>query len=426
MARTLDAMESLNGVHHPVISTDPPYYDNIGYADLSDFFYIWLRRCLGSADSTLFSTVVTPKNRELIASPYRHGSKEQADQFFEEGLAKAFDHMREVGHADYPLTVYYAFKQTESEDEEEDDPESTGDSGIASTGWETMLEGLVRACFTISGTWPMRTERSTRSVSIGTNALASSIVLVCRPRPENAALATRKDFMAALRRDLPAALHQLQQSNIAPVDLAQAAIGPGMAVFTRYSKVLEPDGSPMSVRTALQLINHALDEILAEQEGEFDSLTRWAIAWFEQQGMDSGPYGEAEVLSKAKDTGINRLQQAGIVRSGAGKVSLVPREELPDDWEPSADRTSIWEAMQYLLRYQLHKGEAAAATLLAKLGSKADIARDLAYRLYTICERKGWTEEARAYNGLVVAWPELVRLAQSSGGQAGLTQQEFA
>jgi putative DNA methylase len=407
----------------PIIATDPPYYDNVPYADLSDFFYVWIRKCLRSVYPELLGTLLVPKAEELVADPFRHGGQEQARDFFEGGMANAFAHFRGIADPTYPTTIYYAFKQAEEEaDSESEEPNTTS----ASTGWETFLQGLSESGWQIDGTWPVRTELGNRTRSMGSNALASSIVLVCRPRSAEAPPATRKQFITALRQELPAALRNLQHGNIAPVDLAQAAIGPGMAVFTRYSKVIEADGSAMTVRTALGLINHALDEILAEQEGEFDALTRWAIAWFEQHGMDSGPFGTAEVLSKAKDTGINRLEQAGIVHSRAGKVSLVSRDDLPESWEPSADRTSIWEATQHLLRYQLHKGEAAAATLLRKLGGQADIARDLAYRLYTICERKGWTEEARAYNGLVVAWPELVRLAQENAGGSGLTQQEFA
>ncbi|MGH7496851.1 MAG: DUF1156 domain-containing protein, partial [bacterium] len=291
-------------VVHNLISTDPPYYDNIGYADLSDFFYVWLRRSLGAIYPNLFSTVLVPKSQELIATPYRfEGSKRKAQHFFEEGLKQAFVRMREVQHHNYPLTVYYAFKQAESDDDA--DESENNESAVASTGWETMLEGLLKAGFSVTGTWPMRSELSNRPVASGTNALASSIVLVCRSRSENAPAATRRELLAALKRELPLALKQLQQGAIAPVDLAQATIGPGMAVFSRYSQVLEADGSPMRVRTALTLINQALDEFLAEQEGEFDSDTRWALAWFEQHGHQEGPFGEAETLSRAKNTSIN-------------------------------------------------------------------------------------------------------------------------
>ena len=341
-AQQLDAGSSIGCVTKPMIATDPPYYDNIGYADLSDYFYIWLRRSLAMLYPSLFSTLLTPKTQELIATPFRHeGSRELAQTFFEEGLGKAFSRMHDLQYQDYPLTVFYAFKQTETDDE--DDEQQSLPVSTASTGWETMLSGLIRAGFSLHGTWPMRTERGVRTVGLGTNALASSIVLVCRPRPANASLATRKEFITSLRRELPEALKNLQHGNIAPVDLAQAAIGPGMAVFTRYAKVVESDGKPMTVRTALGIINQVLDEVLAEQEGDFDPDTRWALAWFEQFGTSEGPYGVAETLSKAKNTAINGLVEAGVVNAGKGKVQLLSRAELPDGWNPATDkRLSGW------------------------------------------------------------------------------------
>lgn len=410
MAKQMDATTAVNGVEHPVISTDPPYYDNIGYADLSDFFYVWLRRSLQCIYPDLFSTMLVPKAAELVATPYRFGgNKEKAKQFFEEGLKAAFSHMRKASHPDYPMTVYYAFKQTEASV-----AVGPGDGeAVASTGWETMLEGLIRSGFAITGTWPMRTELANRTVASGTNALASSIVLVCRPRPEDAPRITRRDFLRALKRELPDALRKLQQGNIAPVDLAQAAIGPGMAVFSRYGKVIESDGTPMRVRTALALINQTLDEFLAEQEGEFDLDTRWAVSWFEQYGMEQGPYGEAETLSVARNTSVTGLVEAGFLEAKAGKVRLLKREELKEDWDPETDkRSSVWEITQYLIRALETQGERGAALLLRKLGAQGDAARDLAYRLYTICERKGWAQEALSYNSLVVAWPEIIRLAR--------------
>lgn len=397
-------------------STDPPYYDNIGYADLSDFFYAWLRPALKRVYPELMSTIQVPKSQELVATPYRFdGDRNRARMFFEEGLGKAFKQMRGTQHVEVPLTVYYAFKQTEAEEEDANDIAS----GMqASTGWETMLEGLLQAGFSINGTWPVRTERSGRSISIGTNALASSIVLVCRPRPENAPLATRREFLNALKRELPDALKKLQHGNIAPVDLAQAAIGPGMAVFSRYSKVVESDGSAMRVRTALQLINQTLDEVLAEQESEYDAETRWAVAWFDQYGLNEGAYGTAETLSKAKNTSVSGMDEAGITVSRAGKVRLLRRDELPEDWNPATDkRLTAWEVTQHLIRALDTGGETAAAALLARVGGMGDIARDLAYRLYTTSERKGWAQEALAYNSLVVAWPEIARLAATPAMQ---------
>jgi putative DNA methylase len=394
------------------VSTDPPYYDNVGYADLSDFFYVWLRRSLGGVYSDLFSTLLVPKVQELVATPHRFGGdKEKARRFFEQGLGKAFTQMRDVAHPDYPLTVYYAFKQSET-DEAEDENDATS-AAVASTGWETMLEGLVRAGFAITGTWPMRTERSGRTVSIGTNALASSILLVCRLRPEEAPLTARRDFLSALQHELPAALRDLQRGNVAPVDLAQASIGPGMAIYSRYRRVLEADGSAMRVRTALALINQALDAYLAEQEGEYDADTRWALAWFEQYGFNEGPFGDAETLSKAKNTSVQGMVEAGILSARAGKVHLLRREELAADWNPATDRRlTVWEVSQHLIRALQERGEVAAAGLLVQVGGLGEAARDLAYRLYTLCERKGWAQEALPYNSLVVAWPEVARLAE--------------
>jgi putative DNA methylase len=406
-------VESARVARMKILATDPPYYDNIGYADLSDFFYVWLRRSLGSIYPGLFSTLLTPKAQELIASPYRFGGNaDEARAFFEDGLGKAFERMRDAQTDQYPMAIFYAFKQTE---EEGNDDGAAGLERVASTGWETMLEGLLRARFSITGTWPMRTERGARSNSLGANALASSIVLACRPRPESAPVATRREFITALRQELPDALKKLQRTNIAPVDLAQAAIGPGMAVFSRYAKVLESDGSPMRVRTALQLINAALDEILAEQEGEYDAETRWTIAWFEQHGLADGPFGEADVLSRAKDCSVQSLADLGLVIARAGKVRLVPRDQLPANWDPAAARrVTVWEVVQRLGFALETGGDAAAAALVRKIPSLGEIARDLAYRLYVTSERKGWTHEALAYNSLVVAWPEIARLAAES------------
>jgi putative DNA methylase len=420
--RQLDATAVLNAVESPVISTDPPYYDNIGYADLSDFFYVWLRKTLSRIHPTIFATVLTPKNQELVATPYRHrGSRDAAQAFFEEGLGQSFDRMRQALPEDYPLTVYYAFKQAETEDADEDGEDFA--EATASTGWETMLTGLIRAKFRVIGTWPVRTERGARAIGIGSNALASSIVLTCRARSDEAPLATRREFLNALKRELPDALKHLQRGNIAPVDLAQAAIGPGMAVFTRYAKVMEADGSPMKVRQALAMINQMLDEVLAEQEGEFDADTRWALAWFEQFSTTEDAFGVADVLARAKNTAVNALVEAGIVHARGGKVRLLKRDELPVDWNPATDnKVRHWEVAQHLIHALETGGETAAANLLRRVGGMGEVARDLAYRLYNICERKGWASEALAYNGLVIAWPEINKLSQqapvvAAGGQ---------
>jgi putative DNA methylase len=400
-----------------IISTDPPYYDNIGYADLSDFFYVWLRRSLRPVFPDLFATLAVPKAEELVATPYRHGSKEKAEQFFLDGMTQAMHRLAEQAHPAFPVTIYYAFKQSESETDE----------GTSSTGWETFLDAVIRAGFAISGTWPMRTERGARSIGIGTNALASSIVLVCRPRPANAPTATRREFVQALKAELPPALAELQKANIAPVDLAQAAIGPGMAVYTRYARVLDAEGRPVSVREALALINATLDEALAEQEGDFDADTRWAIAWFEQHGFGEGEFGVAETLSKAKNTSVEGMVEAGILESRRGKVRLLKPDELPADWDPERDaRPTVWEAVHHLVRALETGGERAAADLVRKLGSHAEIARELAYRLYTLCERKNRAAEALSYNALVQSWPELVKLARlgTSHEQPELFQME--
>lgn len=403
-----------------LVATDPPYYDNIGYADLSDFFYVWLRHALGKVYPNLLSTLLTPKAQELVATPYRFGgSRRKAQDFFEHGLGAAFEKAQTASSSEYPMTVYYAFKQAES------DTGSTSDSGrTASTGWETMLAGLLRQGWSIVGTWPMRTERPT-GVKVAVNALATSVVLVCRRRSETAALATRKEFIGALRAEMPDALRALQHGNIAPVDLAQASIGPGMAVFSRYSKVLEADGTDMSVRTALALINQALDEIVAEQEGDFDADTRWAIGWFEETGVQAGAFGLAETLCKAKNCSVQGLVEAGILEAKAGKVRLLRRDELDQNWDPSTDkRLTVWEMTQHLLR-RLDDGEAAAAVLARQLGSFSEVARDLAYRLYLICERRKWAQEAFAYNALVVAWPQIQRLAAAEPASAGPSQTSF-
>ena len=386
-----------------LVSTDPPYYDNIGYADLSDFFYVWLRRSLRLIFPNLFATMAVPKAEELIATSYRHGSKTEAEAFFLDGMTKAMQRLAKQSHPAYPVTIYYAFKQSETK----------GDTGTASTGWETFLDATIRAGFSLAGTWPIRTEKQGRVIGNNTNALASSIVLVCRQRPANAPMATRREFVAALRAELPTALAHLQSGNIAPVDLAQAAIGPGMAVFTRYAKVLDAEGKPVSVREALALINQMLDEVLAEQEGDFDPDSRWALAWFEQQGFDEGEYGVAETLSKAKNTSIAGIVEGGILASSAGKVRLLRPDELADDWDPTTDaRLTVWEAVHHLICALETGGEKGAAQVVVRLGTSADIARELAYRLYTICERKRRAAEALSYNSLVQSWPEIADLAR--------------
>jgi putative DNA methylase len=418
VAEQADA-QALAIVRPRLFSTDPPYYDNIAYADLSDFFYVWLRRSLKPVFPDLFATLAVPKVGELVATPYRHGSKGEAEAFFLEGMTQAMHRLAEQAHPGFPVTIYYAFKQSESE----------SDAGIASTGWETFLDAVMRAGFAISGTWPMRSELATRSIGRGANALASSIILVCRPRAADALTATRREFASALKAELPEALAHLQRGNIAPVDLAQAAIGPGMAIYTRYAKVVDASGESVTVRGALSLINQTLDEALAEQEGDFDADTRWALAWFEQSGFDEGDYGVADTLSKAKNTSVASMAQDGVLASKAGKVRLLRPADLPEDWDPSSDkRLTVWETVHQFIRVLEAGGEGAAAELVRKLGSKAEVARELAYRLYTLCERKKRAQEALSYNGLVQSWPEILRLAQQGETQKveeeGLFRQE--
>jgi len=389
---------------HKLISTDPPYYDNIGYADLSDFFYVWLRKSLRPIFPNLYATLAVPKAEELVATPYRHGGKAEAESFFLSGMTAAMHNLAEQAHPAFPVTIYYAFKQSESKDE----------TGTSSTGWETFLEAVLRAGFAISGTWPMRTELGNRMIGAGTNALASSIVLVCRKRLPDAPTVSRREFIRELNNTLPDALLDMTRggvnSPVAPVDLSQAIIGPGMAIFSQYAAVLEADGTPMSVRTALQLINRFLTE------DDFDHDTQFCLAWFEQQGWAQGKYGDVDVLARAKGTSVGGLVEGGVVQSSGGSLRLLKWAELPRDWSPETDtRTSVWEALHHLIRALNQDGESAAGSLLARMPSRAEPVRALAYRLYTLCERKGWAEEARAYNELVTAWGGIEQASADAG-----------
>ncbi len=396
-ARQFDA-QSDNGLHGVIVSTDPPYYDNIGYADLSDFFYIWLRQSLKTTYPGLFGTLLVPKHEELVATPYRENrGKEGARNFFEKGMLRAFKQVRQNACDEVPVTIYYAFKQSETETK--NSVEAT-----ASTGWETMLSAIFRAGFSITGTWPMRTEMSNRSIASGSNALASSIVLVCRKRDPDAPMATRRDFVAALKRELRPALDKLRTSNIAPVDLAQSAIGPGIGVYSRFSKVLEADGSEMSVRSALQIINQELDLYFSDQDSDLDRESRFCVELYTQCAFNEIRYGEADVLARAKNTSISRLAERGALSSSKGLVRLLTREELKELPEPSF----CWLFTQQLAR-AMEKGGVDACTQLVRdiSDGRDESAKALAYRLYTIAERKGWSAEAYAYNSLVTAWPEI-------------------
>jgi putative DNA methylase len=424
-ARQVDAATGADGIGNILVSTDPPYYDNIGYAALSDFFYVWLRRTIGDVYPDLFSTVLVPKSQELTASPERFdGGKQEAKKHFETGFRKAFAALREKMNPEFPLTVYYAFKQDDEESGGDEESEAISNNGRVdlTTGWETMLEALVGTGFQITATWPVRASQAWRMRAMGSNALASYIVLACRPRPENAPQTDRRSFIAELKRELPAALRHLQQGNVAPVDFAQAAIGPGMAIYSRYSRILEASGRPMSVRTALALIDQTRAGVLSEEEDEFDSENRWSITWYKQNGFEEGEFGDAELLSKAKATSVAGLVRSGIVHSRAGKVRLLRPEEPPKDWDPASDqRLTNWELTHHLLRVYCHEkaGEVATAELLRKIGAQGELARDLAYRLFDLSERKNRSQEAQAYNALVLGWPEIARLARAKSEQQG-------
>lgn len=418
-ANQVDAAGAWNDTRGLLVSTDPPYYDNIGYAALSDFFYVWLRRTIGDLYPDLFVTILVPKASELTAAPERfNGDKVKAKNHFESGFRKAFATLREKIDSRFPLTIYYAFKQGDEQASEEED--DNGDSeGVSNgvdltTGWETLLDALVGSGFQITATWPVRASQKWRMIAMGTNALASYIVLACRSRHANAPQCSRREFLNDLKRELPAALKHLQQGNIAPVDLAQASIGPGMTIYSRYSNVLEADGSAMPVRTALHIINQELDIYLSQQEGELDRDTRFCIDWFSQYGMNEAAFGEADTLARAKNTSVHGLVEAGVAFSKAGKFRLMKRDEYPEDWDPTTDtRLTVWECTQHLIRVLETEGETKAAELSAKIGGRADDARALAYRLYSICERKGWAQEALSYNSLVIVWPELMKLSRS-------------
>lgn len=408
-ARQADAQTD-NGMRGIIVSTDPPYYDNIGYADLSDFFYVWLRQSLRSTYPQLFSTMLVPKHEELVATPYREDrGKDGAREFFEEGMFSTFKQVNKYAREDVPVTIYYAFKQSETETS--NDVEST-----ASTGWETMLSAIIRAGFSITGTWPMRTEMANRNIASGKNALASSIVLVCRKRPEDAPMGTRRDFVMALKRELHAALDELRSSNIAPVDLAQSAIGPGIGVYSRFSQVLEADGSPMMVRAALQIINQELDAYFSDQDGELDRESRFCVDLYTQKAFDTISFGEADVLARAKNVSIEGLAAKGLLASAKGKVHLLDRGEV-------SNRVSFtlptWLVTQQLTHALEDGGVTACAKLLiGALGGKADGAKALAYRLFTIADKKNWQQEAFAYNSLVTAWPEIQSKAAQFAAEA--------
>ena len=399
-----------------VLSTDPPYYDNIGYSDLSDFFYVWLRRSLRDIYPDLLATLLVPKAQELVANPYRHGGKEAAQRFFESGFRAVFAQARKSANPDYPIAVYYAFKQTE-----------TDETGEASTGWETLLEGMISGGWEITSTWPLRSERSGRMISVGTNALASSIVLSLRPRSDGANVVDRRGYIDLLREELPSKLRDLQQGTIAPVDLAQAAIGPGMAIFSRYSKVVEPDGSNVTVREALRLINAVLAEVLADQEGDFDTDTRWCVKWFETHGFDKAAYGEAETLASAYNTSVKGLDRSGAVYSKGGEVRLLTTTELPKAYRPERDEhISLWEVAMHLVKELDESGLTEAGRILYGASHRVDpqTVKELAYLVFALAEKRSMVQVAGMFNALVTSWPEVTAAAKACASGAPRTSDQ--
>jgi len=402
----LDAQNSANHPKMTIISTDPPYYDNISYADLSDFFYVWSRKTLRTVFPDVFATIATPKDEELVATAYRHGDKKSAEEFFLKGMTEALKNLVTNSHPAFPVTIYYAFKQ---------------EANTASTGWETFLEAVIKSGFTITGTWPMRTENVSRMIGHGTNSLASSIVLVCRKNKRKIPSISRRNFQRELKETLPDALEVMiggEQgvSPIAPVDLAQASIGPGMAIFSKYSAVLEADGSPMSVHDALIQINREIDDYFNAAEGDLDPDSRFCIDWFQQYGFKTGSFGEADVVARAKGTSVDAVADSGVIKSGGGKVQLLTFSDYPKEWNPDKDpKIPIWEATHQLIRALRQGGEKESGFLLSRLPGKTEKIRQLAYRLYTLCERQGWAEEARAYNELISSWHGIVSASEDIG-----------
>ena len=395
-----------------VVSTDPPYYDNISYADISDFFYVWLRYNLENIYPEISNTIQTPKKFELIVSPYRHdGNKQKAKEFFEEGMELVFENINEYSSINIPITIYYAFKQKDMDID-----------GEASSGWETMLEAIIRTGFIITGTWPMRTEMANRSVGQEANALASSIVLVCRKRDPNSGSCTQKNFRRELKEELQTSLDKMQKTNIAPVDMAQSAIGPGISVYSRYEQVIDAEGNPITVRDALKLINAALDEYFNGQGERLDAASQFCVDLFAQNAFNYIKFGEADVLARAKNISTDELVEIGAILSSKGKVRLMDRDEMPlftvdedkrkhvnQNWIQSLNNSNCsWLWVQSLVEYLDVLGfEGCAIALRDFLGSD-EMLKNLAYRLYQISEKKNWAKEGTGYNNLIVSWPDIL------------------
>jgi putative DNA methylase len=384
------------------INTDPPYYDNILYADLSDYFYVWLRRTLHTVHPDLFRRVLTPKADELVATPYRHGNADKAEAFFMEGMSKALSGIADITDAT-PTIIYYAFKQSE-----------IGEDGVTSAGWASFLQAVVDAGLAVDGTWPVRTEGATRLIAADANALASSIVLVCNRRNAAASTVTRADFLRALRREMPAALAEIRHAGVGPTDIQQAAIGPGIGIFTRYAQVLNTDGTPILVKDALKVINQVREEITAPATGEYDAETLFALDWFAAKGFEKGRSGDAIVMTNAVDVSLDGMNAAGFFLADAGVARLLKREELPNDWDPAEDNlATVWEACQHLIKRLRAEdgGVDAAAALYNRLGSRAEPAHALARRLYDICEQNQWATEGYVYNQLHLEWDTIEKRA---------------
>jgi putative DNA methylase len=385
-----------------LVATDPPYFDAIDYADLSDFFYIWHRRALRGIHPDLYSTVATPKSGELIASARRHhNDKDAAREYFVEGFTQTFGNLSRSLHPDLPLVVVYASKEQRAGDEE--------------TRWSAILTAILAAGLEVTSTWPIHGTGSSRMIGIGANAVASYIVMTCRPRPSGAGATSLNEFARTLRRELGPAVRDLQSSSILPIDLAQAAMGPGMQIFSRYREILDQNGRRVPVEQALRLINQALSEILDEQEGELDPESRFAVRWWEQHHWEPGPFGDADKAARPLGIAVEDVVAAQIAAADVGTVRLAGRGSLNRDWQPAADsRPTAWEAVHHLADRLIDGGgELDAARLMADLGDFRDSAMALVYRLHDIAARRGWTDDQERYNALIHSWADLVKLGAS-------------
>lgn len=383
------------GLRDIMISTDPPYYDNICYADLSDFFFVWMKQSLKTTYPELFSTIAVPKEDELVASPYRFENKQKAKDFFEGGMEKTCRNLFMYSRSDIPVTVYYAFKQSDADSDDEK----------ASSGWETMLSAIINAGFTITGTLPLNTELGNRLVASGSNALASSIIIVCRKAEKLSSISSR-GFTEALHNEIAPSLVKLQSANIAPVDLAQSSIGPGIAVFSRYKSVIKSDGSELSVREALKLINKELDAHLDASTSFMDPGTSFCMALYQQKGFNFIQFGEADTLARSKNISVEGLARIGAVESSKGQVSLTLRESLP---EFNPDSSCFWLLTQQAVHASETKGFDGIGRIFSQLpADKVDRIKSICYQLFSVADGNGWAQEALAYNTVIANWDATV------------------